>query len=120
MFRDGCVVPNADFADYLKTSMGVMAKVEKKGTVGGVEVRISDGLAEREYVINVAKKGVAILAHDERAAAQALYHLEDLMSLRRAPFLKIGKERRRGIFSPRMTHAGYALDEFPDGSPPAP
>ena len=114
VFRDGCVVPNADFADYLKTSMGVTAKVEKKGTVGGVEVRISDGLAEREYVINVAKKGVAILAHDERAAAQALYHLEDLMSLRRAPFLKIGKERRRGIFSPRMTHAGYALDEFPD------
>ncbi|MDD4016572.1 MAG: glycoside hydrolase family 16 protein [Kiritimatiellae bacterium] len=113
-FKDGCTVPNEDFAGYLKTSMGVRATVSKKGSAGGVAVRLSESLAEREYVINVAKKGVAILARDGRAAAQALYHLEDLMNLRRAPFLKVGKEKRRMKFSPRMTHTGYALDEFPD------
>lgn len=115
VFRDGCVVPTEDFADFLSTSMGVKSKVSAKGGVGGIVMRYSEKLREREYAIAVATNGVAILARDARAGAQALYHLEDLMSLRRAPFLKTGRKRRRGIFERRITHSGYGCDMFPDG-----
>ncbi len=55
-----------------------------------------------------------ILAHDARGAAQALFRLEDRMLTRRAPFLTHGTEERSPLYSPRMTHSGYGLDEFPD------
>ena len=83
-----------DFADYLGTSMDVSARVERKGKRGEAILSLDGSLAEREYEVAVAE-GVAIRAKDERAAAQALYHLEDLMNLRRAPFLKKGTETRR-------------------------
>ena len=111
-FVDGCVVPNEDFADYLKVSMGVDAKVGEKGAI---TIAIDSKLKEREYRIAVSEKGVSVVAFDERASRRALYHLEDLMNLRKAPFLKFGSECRRSVFSPRMTHSGWALDDFPDG-----
>lgn len=110
-----------DFEDYLWTSMGVEGEVKRKSekgkssVAGGtVSVALDHGLAERQYNVTVDAKGVVIRARDSRAAAQALYHLEDLMNLRRAPFLAAGEENRTMLFSPRMTHSGFACDEFPD------
>ena len=98
----------ADFADYLKTSM-------KLDNAGGVALAIDPGLPAASSRIEVGADGVRITASDSRAAAQALYHLEDLMNLRRAPFLKKGTETRRARFSPRMVHTGYGSgDVFPD------
>ena len=111
VFADGVKVDDADFADYLKVSMGVEASV---GRNGAVAASVDPSLREREYVIDVRGDGVSIRGADERALHQAYYHLEDLMNLRRAPFLKIGTERRRMRFSPRMIHSGYACDIFPD------
>ena len=105
----------ADFADYLDVSMGVKAKVGGgKGAGGEVAVALDATLADREYTVAVDGAGVAIRAKDGRAAMQALFHLEDLMNLRRAPFLARGTERRRMRFSPRMTHAGWGVDQFPE------
>ena len=111
-FADGMAVGDADFADYLRTSMNVKAT---EGRRGAVWTAIDGSLREREYEIEVRKEGVEIRAADKRTLHQAYYHLEDLMNLRRAPFLKFGKERRRSLFSPRMVHSGWALDKFPDG-----
>ena len=112
VFVDGCAVPDGDFADYLKVSMGVDAKVGENGVV---QIKFDRSLEERESRIETTDMGVAITAFDDRAARRALYHLEDLMNLRRAPFLKKVTQRRRAVFSPRMTHSGWALDKFPDG-----
>ena len=124
-FRDGAVVAVAndaceelfaaaeDFVDYLGVSMGVRARAARGG-VGTVAVELDPALRDREYTVDVGDGSVGIRARDPRAAAQALYHLEDLMNLRRAPFLRIGSERRRMRFSPRMVHSGYACDVFPD------
>lgn len=116
VFQDGCVVPSEDFADYLRTSMGVRARVSEKDR-GVIDMRLSDKLRDREYTVAVEKDGVTIRARDKRSAAQALYHLEDLMNLRRAPYLKIGEERRRMRFSPRIVVGGYngRKETFPDG-----
>ena len=110
-FADGMKVDDADFADYLSVSMGVKVSV---GRNGAVVAAIDDGLRDREYEIEVRRDGVEIRGSDTRALHQAYYHLEDLMNLRRAPFLRIGKERRRMRFSPRMIHSGYGCDVFPD------
>lgn len=113
VFEDGCVVGDADFADYLSRSLGVVA-ASGPGAREAVRAVIDTSLREREYEVEVAKDGVRIRAGDDRAMHQAYYHLEDLMNLRRAPFLRFGRERRRAKFSPRMVHSGYSLDIFPD------
>lgn len=102
-----------DFEDYLWVSMGVSASVVK-GSDAGVTIALDASLADRQNKISVTPGKVVIRAKDERAAAQALYHLEDLMNLRRAPFLAKGEEDRTMLFSPRMTHSGFACDVFPD------
>ena len=110
-FVDGCCVGDGDFADYLNVSMGVKALPSQGGPV---RCTIDPSMRSREYEIAVSAKGVEIRASGERARRQALYHLEDVMSLRRAPYLKFGKTRRRAAFSPRMTHSGWGVDAFPD------
>lgn len=124
VFSDGMVVSvpkdaddvmalaGKDFCDYLDVSMGVSVRFQRGGS-GAVSVSIDRTLPAREYRIAVGES-VGISAADSRAAAQALYHLEDLMGLRRAPFLKRGNEMRRPLFSPRMTHSGWGVDLFPD------
>ena len=102
-----------DFCDYLDVSMGVSARFARGGC-GTVEIALDGTLPAREYRVAVSDDGVKVSAADSRAAAQALYHLEDLMNLRRAPFLKTGTGRRRPMFSPRMTHSGWGMDVFPD------
>ena len=116
-----------DFEEYLDVSMGVSARIERiKGMALGAEEVLSAGrstdyaeadrvaLEPRGYRIVVGDAGVMVQAADERAFAQALYHLEDLMNFRAAPFLKKGTENRRSLFSPRMTHSGWGVDVFPD------
>ncbi|MBQ6915701.1 MAG: hypothetical protein IJQ65_08265 [Kiritimatiellae bacterium] len=101
-----------DFRDYLEVSMDVSTRVAVGR--GGVAVRIDPRLAERTYKVDVSADGVSVSAHDERMAAQALYHLEDMMNLREAPFLSIGSHTRTVKFSPRMSHSGWGIDVFPE------
>ena len=109
---DVLVGAGKDFCDYLDVSMRVSARFARGGS-GTVAIALDCALPARSYRIEIGK-GVKVTAADSRAAAQALYHLEDLMNLRRAPFLRTGAENRRSVFSPRMTHSGWAVDAFPD------
>ena len=118
----GEVLENAakDFVDYLFVSQGVSAPVKRRGIRDqgsgirdGVSISFDVALKDREYVVEVAE-GVRIRAKDERTAAQALYHLEDLMNLRRAPFLKKGTETRRMRFRTRMVHSAWGMDLAPE------
>lgn len=108
-----------DFQDYLAVSMGVSATIVEKGKApsgktAGIEISMRPDLPSRTSEFKTDDSGVRIAASDDRAAQQALFHLEDLMNLRLAPFLKKGTERRRQLFSPRMTHSGWGIDVFPD------
>jgi len=116
----------ADFVAYFKESMNVKASVvaaaegdcrsaaASAAPVPSVAVALDPSLGKGVHTVKVMKDGVLVTAVDERQAAQALYHLEDLMNLRRAPFLKVGDERREALFSPRMTHSAWGMDVFPD------
>lgn len=115
-----------DFTDYLGESMGVSARVACDGLSAGAENVLSAGrladfpavdrpaLKPRGYRTEVGAGTVRLVGYDERALAQAFYHLEDAMNLRRAPFLKKGGRTRTPRFAVRMTHSGYGNDIFPE------
>lgn len=108
-----------DFADYLVVSMRVNASVRtastepRPGLVVGVRIALGS-LEKRGYVMTTTADGVRIVASDDRMAAQAFYHLEDVMNFRRGPFVRLGEERRFPIFDERITFAGFGNDIFPD------
>ena len=103
-----------DFAEYLFVSMGVGVCVSDKRNEGTLAITIDKRVGERTSRIETDDGGVKIAAFDERTAAQALYHLEDMMNLRLAPFLPKGKSVRKARFSPRMVHSGWGMDLVPD------
>ena len=113
-----------DFVEYLHISMNISAIIVKKGA----EIKgqyISVELAEKNGVDLKDAKGykgfridtddaIRITAFDDRGAAQALYHLEEMMTLRKAPFIKKETVFRKPMFAPQMVHSGYGLDEYPN------
>ena len=97
--QDGLLVRAAvDFQDYLRVSMKVDAIVRSGDSADGgaqaLVVNLDSSLGARASRIEVGEN-VVVSCGSERAALQALAHLEDLMNLRGGPFLKKGVENRR-------------------------
>ena len=114
----------ADFADFLSVSMQVSASMTSKSGICGKntvtlalasmsEVELLEADGYKGFLIEV-DDGIRVFGHDERGIAAALYYIEDLMSMARAPFLKKGEIRKRPMMSPLMIHSGYGIDEWPD------
>ena len=109
-----------DFIAYMKTAFGIRATLVSDPEGADIVAAISEGGALGEangYMgrkTSVTKSGVRIDAFDERGIAQGFYGLEERMNERRAPCLELGVKEERPIFSPRMVHSGYGIDEYPD------
>lgn len=67
----------------------------------------------KSYRLVVAPQRIVICGQDDRGAAQGSYYLEDRMNLREAPLLQQQDVTREPLFSPRMVHSGWGLDQFP-------
>lgn len=124
----GRVIKNAaqDFVDYLLTSMHIGAGIEfveqlpscSENTIvlttkDFCDIPLKDADAYMGFVAEVGEQ-ITICGFDERGAAQGIYYLEDLMNIRRAPYIKKENICRKPLFSPRMVHSGYGLDNFPN------
>lgn len=107
-----------DFEDYLFTSMGVCALIAGKDDGAPVQVRfgndLGDGNGYMGYRLTVKKESLIIEGFDERGIAQALYYLEDLMNVRKAPYIKVGVTARKALFSPRITQSPFGMYEWCD------
>jgi hypothetical protein len=69
----------------------------------------------KDYQIIVTAKNVAICGYDELGAMYGLYHLEERMDLREAPFLPRDLNiARHSLFKTRMTLSGLGWMEWPD------
>ncbi len=102
-----------DFSAYLKTAFGIKTMYVNAG--GDLKISIDPELTEYMHRrITIDDSGITVAAADDRGIAQALYDLENTMNDRKAPFLKKGAIEKKPLFSPRMVHSGYGLDEFPD------
>lgn len=101
-----------DFAAFLKTAFGFRMKLVSQGgdIIIDLDPAMTEYMARKIQIDDV----VRIAATDDRGIAQALYDLENMMTDRKAPFLKKGTLEKKPLFSPRMVHSGYAMDEFPD------
>ena len=113
-----------DFTDYLFTSMGICAAVAVKGAeIAGqtvtVELAADNGVdlgkanGYKGFRIDV-DENILVTGFDARGAAQGLYHLEEMMTLRKAPLIRRETVYRKPLFAPQMVHSGYGLDEYPD------
>ncbi len=111
-----------DLQDFLFISMSVSSIIKtgmpQDGDIyiglaadTGVALENADGYMG--YVCEVADR-ITISGADDRGCAQAVYFIEDEMAKNRAPFLTKETTRRKAMFSPRMLHSGYGLDEYPD------
>lgn len=103
-----------DLQDYFLRSMSLVLPLRKESAGPKIELRIVPGGKKRGFLFETEKETVRIHGHDEAGARMGAVYLEDLLSFREAPFLKPGKERREPLFSPRMVHSGWGLDQFPD------
>lgn len=106
-----------DFSKFLSVSMGVEVCQQHSAAAQAITLQLSDDLGDyntyKGYRIAVGET-VTISGYDERGLAQALYNLEDVLSLRRAPYLKKGVFCRKPMYSPMMVHSGYGFDAFPN------
>ena len=113
-----------DLQDYLLTSMEVSVSVKEVVSPRRWAVNLwtkeqalehADGLTgPRSFKLIVKPEHITIVGFDERGIAQGCYFLEELMSLREGPFLSLQETVRSPIFSPRMVHSGWGIDQFPD------
>lgn len=114
-----------DFADYLKVSMGIEVSVRtfcadaEKGSAirlmiaGDYDFDLEEADGYKGFCIAVDEK-IQIYGKDSRGIAAALYYLEDLMTLEKAPFVKKGHIRKKPMLTPRMVHSGYGMEDYPD------
>jgi hypothetical protein len=119
-----------DLQDYCFTSMGeslLLRRVRDVAEAAGSSPHaivlatrrelpeLGAGLSvPRSYRLVAAPERIVVCGYDERGAAQGSYYLEDLMNLRAAPLLAPQDVTCTPLFSPRMVHSGWGLDQFPD------
>lgn len=103
-----------DFQDYLFTSMEISAMLSKKKSASENAVFLKISSEQKEDYIITFSETITVCGKTDRAVAQGLYCLEDKMNMRKAPFLSKEEIRHTFMFSPRMVHPGYGVDEFPN------
>lgn len=109
-----------DFADFLLVSMGVTAAVGYAEVTSAPCIRLAfnqdldEVSAYMGQRITVDADGILIEGYDERGLAQALYHLEEQMTFRRAPYLAEGVTKRKALFSPRYAQSPMGFMDYSD------
>ena len=109
-----------DFEDYLFTSMKLSAIVTKEPIAWGMTIQVAynreigSASGYMGYSIRVNDDGILLEGYDSRGIAQGFYYLEDLMNLRKAPYLKKETIRRKALFSPRLAQSPLGMFAFTD------
>ncbi len=106
-----------DFVDYLQVSMNIAALVSQKAVDGCqlITICINEDIEEASgymgYRITTQTDGILIEGWHDKGIAQALYALEDIMNMRKAPFVELGTIKRKAIFERRFTQSpmGYMM-----------
>lgn len=119
-----------DLQDYLFTSMNVSVLLVKKDdliTVLNEDSRFiilatkedlgdtGDDLSKQgSYRLICNNENLIICGNDDRGTAHGSYFLEDMMNLKEAPIVSVQDVIRRPVFSPRVIHSGWGVDQYPN------
>ncbi|MBQ7500181.1 MAG: hypothetical protein IJT91_04740 [Clostridia bacterium] len=116
--RNDRVLYNAarDLQDYFFVSMEESLGFDCADSVNGkaIEYTVDPSLPDNSYRFTVGADRITLCGQNSRAAAQAGYHLEDMLNMARAPYIDVQSSIRTHIYSPRMIHSGFGLDMFPN------
>ncbi|MGI6337630.1 MAG: hypothetical protein ACOXZM_11440 [Eubacteriales bacterium] len=58
--------------------------------------------------------GITVCGTTPRGTLQGCFYLERRMGIHRGPIIERGTVEKKPLFSPRMVHSGFGLDDFPD------
>ncbi|MFA6929742.1 MAG: hypothetical protein WCT05_05400 [Lentisphaeria bacterium] len=105
-----------DLQDYFLVSMNLhLSLCQKADSSPAILLTVKEDVGQkRSYHFEVTEKQISICGTDPAGTGQGCYYLEDLMNLREAPFVTKDRFFRKPLFSPRMVHSGWGLDQFPD------
>ena len=105
-----------DLSDYLFTSMAIGLRIgeNETETVPSIELKLDVSLrVKRSFRLQCDKRKIVIEGADERGIAMGCYYLEDVMTLREAPFVpQTTGLLKEPLFSPRMVHSAYGMDIY--------
>ena len=132
VFTDGTVIllpPMADatithaardFEAFLYTSMGVAVMVSQNPIPGAktVKVLLNQDIGQASgymgYRITINANDILVEGYDNRGIAQGLYFMEDLMGVRRAPYLKQEVIARKAVFESRSSQSPFGMFQWTD------
>lgn len=116
---DFCFDLARDLADYLLVSMQVSAGIRRSDSITpeSRSIILQTGSEElpvpRSFKLECRRDWIRITGADDWGTAQGSYHLEDLMNLREAPYIRqTAGTCKEPLFSPRLIHSGYGMDQF--------
>ena len=110
-----------DFSEYLYTSMKIGSLVTAKDCdyaqllIISVNPELDEAArGDMGYSINVTDRVITLEGYEPAGVAQGLYFLEDLMNIRRAPFLEKRKIARKSIFETRISQSPFGMFAWND------
>ena len=108
-----------DFSEYLYTSMkiGSMITANDGKYAQKIIISVSSDIDEAAfgpmgYCIDVTDSYISVVGCESEGVAQGLYFLEDLMNIRKAPFLPRKKIARHSIFETRTSQSPFGMFEW--------
>ena len=104
----------ADLQDYLQKSMDVEVAKNAEGPSITIAVDPTLERLQSKIVVRRDPDAIEIVGATPREAMQGCYRLEDLMTARGLPVVKVGTRTFTRMFSPRMTHSGWEIEKFPE------
>jgi len=105
-----------DFQQYLLISLGLSLTISfevPKELSHKIIFCIDPDISCRQQ-ITVAADHILVKAVSDKEVFRAAIYLEDLMNLRRAPFLKQKNISRDAKYRMRSVHSGAGIDDYPD------
>ncbi len=118
-----------DLRDFFEISMNTflraraVADINAEISSSAGKICLTDAVHSPELVCEYTEtgayrltvgNGIVVCGRTERGTAQGVYWVEHRMGIHLGPVIENGDFCRRPLFSPRMVHSGFGLDEFPD------
>ncbi len=109
-----------DFIDYLSVSMDICAGIAKTAQDSNIitlllNTDIEEASGYMGYRISISEMGITLEGYDPRGIAQGLYYLEDLMNIRKAPYIKYDVIKRKSLLPlMRATQSPMGMLQYPD------
>ncbi|MBR1968951.1 MAG: hypothetical protein IKA17_01150 [Clostridia bacterium] len=107
-----------DFNDYLWTSMNVSSSPSYTASENCIKISLNQDIEDASgymgYRITFYDNYITLEGYDNVGVAQGLYFLEDLMNLRKAPYLKKKTIKSKAIYEYRAAQSPLGMFEFTD------